>query len=187
MLSFYLCGMNAVDLRKLPLPDESNKRIGYNRSKTSSRRRDKAYINMHIPAIAMPIYLKYAGTLQGRYADHTNLDHALSFGMKKIGAAVKIKDLEFYDAQHGFGDLARNKCRFSKDDVALALNHKDQLNRVTDIYLGKNWDIIDEVQAGVIKLMAAYDKKKNAAAIIDDIELPAVLLIRNDTSEAVLV
>jgi len=166
MLSFYLCGMNAVDLRKLPQPVESDKRIGYNRSKTSSRRRDKAYINIHIPDEALQIYLKYAGTLQARYADHSNLDHALSFGMKKIGAALKIKDLEFYDARHAFGDLARNKCRFSKDDVALALNHKDQMNRVTDIYIGKNWDIIDEVQTGVIKLMAPCGKKKKAVTWI---------------------
>lgn len=52
-----------------------------------------------------------------------------------------------------FGDLARNKCRFSKDDVALALNHKDKSNSVTDVYISKKWDIVDEIQKEVIRLL----------------------------------
>jgi hypothetical protein len=187
MLSFYLCGMNAVDLRKLPTLEESNPRVGYKRSKTSSRRRDQAFISIHIPEVAIQLYAKYSGTLQHKYTDHSGLDHALSFGLKKIGAALNIEDLEFYDARHAFGDLARNKCRFSKDDVALALNHKDQSTRVTDIYIGKNWDIIDEVQAGVIGLMANYDKGKKEASIPDDFEPPADLLTETESGETVII
>ncbi len=40
----------------------------------------------------------------------------------------------------------------SKDDVALALNHVDEGHRTTDIYIDKDWGIVDEVQAGVIGL-----------------------------------
>lgn len=171
MLSFYMCGMNAVDLYKLPPVDESNVRVGYKRSKTSSRRRDQAFINVHIPQAAKTLYEKYAGRLRSKYADHSGLDHALSFGMQKIGNALGIINLEFYDARHAFGDLARNVCRFSKDDVGLTLNHKDQSNRVTDIYIGKNWDIIDEVQKGVIRLLENHDLAKHRDLISDDIEL----------------
>lgn len=39
----------------------------------------------------------------------------------------------------------------SKDDVALALNHVDEGNRVTDIYIAKDWRIVDEVQEKVLK------------------------------------
>jgi hypothetical protein len=166
MLSFYMCGMNAVDLYKLPPVDESNVRIGYKRSKTSSRRRDQAFINVHIHEAAKTLYEKYAGKLRSRYTDHSGFDHALSFGMQKIGAALCIMKLEFYDARHAFGDLARNVCRFSKDDVGLALNHKDQSNRVTDIYIGKNWDIIDEVQKGVIRLLENYDLARHRDLVI---------------------
>jgi hypothetical protein len=40
-----------------------------------------------------------------------------------------------------------------KDDVALALNHIDQGNKVTDIYIEKDWSIVDEVQSNVLALL----------------------------------
>lgn len=153
MLSFFLCGMNAVDLYQLRSDENLGKRISYNRSKTRSRRRDRAFISVKIPDIAIPLYLKYAGKLQLRYSNHNSLDRALSIGMRKIGEATEIPELEFYDARHAVGDWARNICRFSMDDVALALNHKDQSKSVTDIYVSKNWNIIDEVQEAVISLI----------------------------------
>jgi len=134
-LSFYLCGMNAVDIYRLPLNCIDENRIGYNRSKTSSRRKDKAYINIKVPEEVKETFLKYAGNLQDRYSNHISLGRAISIGMREIGAELNIASLEFYDMRHAFGDLARNKCRFSKDDVGLALNHKDQTNAVTDIYI----------------------------------------------------
>lgn len=183
MLSFYLCGMNAVDMYKLLPAGESNTRIGYNRSKTASRRRDQAYISIFIPEEARPLYAKYAGTLQKRYASHSGLDHALAFGIKKIGAALGHQDPEFYDARHAFGDFARNRCRFSMDDVGLAMNHKDQSNRVTDIYVSKSWDIIDEVQSEVIRVLASYDLAKALELTVNEIELPSELNVEQKVLE----
>ncbi len=153
MLSFYLCGMNAVDMYRIPPVDNPTRWIDYNRSKTKNRRKDRAFISVGIPEDAMDLYNQYAGKLQNRYASHISLDRALSIGMRAIGKELKISHLEFYDARHAFGDLARNKCRFSKDDVALALNHKDKSNSVTDVYISKNWDIVDEIQKEVIRLL----------------------------------
>ena len=99
--------------------------------------------------------------------------------MRKIGEVTKIADLEFYDARHVVGDWARNICRFSKDDVALVLNHKDQTKSVTDIYVSKNWDIIDEVQEAVIKLVPLFTEKfkeKVKKESQNDFELPSVSL-----------
>jgi hypothetical protein len=160
---------------KLPPADSSNTRIGYNRSKTTGRRRDQAFISIFIPEIARPLYLKYAGTLQDRYCTHDGLDAALAAGMKKIGVDLAHQDPEFYDARHAFGDFARNRCRFSMDDVGLAMNHKEISNRVTDIYVSKNWDIIDEVQAGVIELLKKDGEKIQIEENIEGIELPMVL------------
>jgi hypothetical protein len=162
MLSFYLCGMNAVDLFQMQTDDHLAERINYNRSKTRSRRRDRAFISVNIPDIAIPLYLKYAGNLQVRYASHNTLDRALSIGMRAIGKGENIPDLEFYDARHAVGDWARNICRFSKDDVALALNHKDQTKSVTDTYISKNWQIIDEVQEAVIAILNDFDGGKQS-------------------------
>jgi len=51
----------------------------------------------------------------------------------------------------------------TKDDVALALNHLDEGHRTTDIYIDKDWGIVDEVQAGVIGLLHDLDEPKVAA------------------------
>ncbi|MBB5440664.1 integrase [Pedobacter sp. AK017] len=153
MLSFYLCGMNAVDLYGLPLAEKSIlERLDYNRQKTKGRRRDEAFISIHIPDIALQLYIKYAGKLQQRYASHINLDHALSFGMRRLGAKLGITGLQFYDFRHAFADMARNICGFHTEDIGVALNHRDNTNAVTDIYISKNWGIIDKIQKAVIAL-----------------------------------
>lgn len=152
MLSFYLCGMNPVDIYRMPEELGKNGRLDYNRSKTKDRRKDRAFISLRIPDVAKPILLKYIGSLKTRYVSHENLDSALSFGMRRIGVLLEIKKLQFYDARHAFADLARNKCGFPKDDVAMALNHKDNSNTVTDVYLSKDWAIVDRVQRSVLSL-----------------------------------
>jgi len=179
-LSFCLCGMNAVDLYQLQVDDEIASRVNYNRSKTGSRRRDRAFISVNIPVIAIPLYTKYAGKLQQRYATHHSLDRALSIGMRKVGRLTRIANLEFYDARHAVGDWARNICRFRKDDVALALNHKDQSNTITDTYISKNWDIIDELQEAVINLIINLGGNENiiSSQVIKTNQKPVKILGR---------
>ena len=61
----------------------------------------------------------------------------------------------------------------SKDDIALALNYVDEVNRTTDIYIAKDWMIVDDVQRNVIaqlkkvetKLMKNIQKKDQAGKI----------------------
>ena len=73
--------------------------------------------------------------------------------MHEISQSTRILDITYYWARHSFANLARNVCRKSKDDVALALNHVDQSRKTTDIYLAKDWSIVDEVQIAVIMLL----------------------------------
>jgi integrase len=143
MLSFYLCGMNAADLYRLK-PGKVH-RVNYNRSKTAGRRKDKAFISVKLIPEAEVLYYKYAGKLQERYTSEAQLNAALNKGMPA--------GIDFYSARHSFGDLARNTCRFSVDDVGIAMNHKDRANKTTDIYISKNWNIVDEVQAAVVELL----------------------------------
>ncbi|HEK19362.1 MAG: recombinase [Mucilaginibacter sp.] len=160
MLSFYLCGINAVDLysSKYKIKDG---RIEYNRSKTKGKRQDKAFISINIPDEAHPFLLKYGNMLSDRYATITNLNKALSKGMADIRSLTGISGITFYWARHTFGNLARNKCRKSKDDVALALNHVDFGRKTTDIYLEKDWAIVDEVQSAVLSLLQPHENTKS--------------------------
>lgn len=151
MLSFYLCGMNAVDIYKLQPENIINGRVEYYRSKTKRRQKDNAFISIKITKAAKPLLEKYLGKLKVRYSGYSNLDHAINNGLKKLLHNSELSMVTYYWARHSFGNIARNKCRMSKDDVALALNHSDQYHKTTDIYLEKNWKIADEVQKAVVK------------------------------------
>ncbi|HEY2583637.1 MAG TPA: site-specific integrase [Mucilaginibacter sp.] len=152
MLSFYLCGMNAVDIYNCGFKIVAG-RLSYYRSKTRGKRKDRAFICLNVPDCALSEINKYKNTLQEQYAEIGNLNKAVNIGLKDVGRLIGVNDLTFYWARHTFGNLARNKCRKSKDDVALALNHVDQGKRTTDIYLDKDWSIVDEVQNAVLSLI----------------------------------
>src|SRR5690606_26137676 len=66
MLSFYLCGINAVDLYQLSERDIRNGRVDYNRSKTEAKRKDRAFISIKIIDEAKPLLEKYIGKLSTR-------------------------------------------------------------------------------------------------------------------------
>jgi len=159
MLSFYLCGINAVDVYNLTMDDITNGRINYNRSKTKGRRKDHAFISLKIIDEAKPILEKYIGKLSIRYSSYGGLDTALSQGMKKLRQLTGISNLTIYWARHTFATIARNSCRFGKDDIALALNHTDAEHSTTDIYIEKDWHIVDDVQLKVMGLLRSLDAK----------------------------
>ncbi|SUJ28686.1 Site-specific recombinase XerD [Sphingobacterium spiritivorum] len=159
MFSFYLCGMNSADLYELKASNLVNGRIAYNRVKTESGRKDKAFISIKLVDEAKPLLEKYIGKLALRYSSLDCLNWALSKGFEQIRKATGIPELTLYWARHTFATTARNDCRISKDDVALALNHIDDRNRTTDIYIAKDWKIIDDVQARVIVELRKAEKK----------------------------
>lgn len=153
MLSFYMCGINAVDLFKADKSNITKGRLEYNRSKTKDKRKDNAFISIRIIPQARPLINKYLGILCQRYSNIGSLNKALSAGMRELCKQIDAEGITYYWARHTVGNLARNKCRMSKDDVALALNHVDQGRKVTDIYVDKDWSIIDELQESVVKLL----------------------------------
>lgn len=153
MLSFYMCGMNAVDIYNIDSSKINGDRLEYNRCKTTKMRRDDAFISIKIIPEAETLFEKYINILNEKYAAHTGLDEALSMGMKDLRLLTGIPELTFYWARHTFATLARNKCRLSINDVALALNHVDTDHKTTDIYIDKDWTIVDEVQERVVGLL----------------------------------
>lgn len=145
MLSFYLCGMNAKDLYKGEY-EINDGRVEYNRSKTSDRRSDSAFVSIYIPEVAKPLLEKYSSEfLQNKYNSHEGLLQALTFGFKGTG-------FTFYDARHSFASIAVNICGFSFDKVERALNHFDE-TRVINRYAARDWSVIDDVQTTVLDLL----------------------------------
>lgn len=151
MLSFYLCGMNSVDIYQLT-EYKGEDRIEYNRSKTRDKRADSAFISIKVPEVAKPLLYKYAGNVKRRYSSHINFSRAINTGLSKI-----TKGVTHYFARHSFATIARS-AGCSLDDIAMALNHKNIEYEVTGIYIDADWSIIDRVQEKVLLAVQSIDE-----------------------------
>lgn len=158
LLSFYLVGMNAADL--YTATEISDDRITYQRKKTRNRRADRAEISIRIEPEIMALVRKYRDPSKQRvfnfyklYSSTDTFCAALNHGLKKIGAVIGVDDLEFYAARHSWATIANNDAGIDKYTVHTALNHVDESMRVTDIYIRKSWDKIDQANRAVIDLL----------------------------------
>ena len=177
LLSFGLVGMNTVDLYNCNTIKAD--RITYNRTKTRNRREDKAEISIRIEPQIMPLVEKYRDKTGKRvfnfYHHYVNADTfgtAVNRGLKKIGEldAIKVDDLEFYAARHSWATIAVNQVKIDKFTVHAALNHvSDEDMKVTDIYIDKDYSLIDEANSKLLKFIKfklgsvqepLYEKKK---------------------------
>lgn len=160
ILSFCLMGMNTADLYLCEeiIESEGKYTIAYNRAKTATRRSDKARIQVDIHPFLMPLFEKYRNkngnnifNFCHRFCDYTQFNKSVNKGLKEIGAELKIDDLEFYAARHTFATIARNKLKIDKSTVGEALNHIEKDSKITDIYIQKDFVIINEVNRKVIE------------------------------------
>ena len=160
MLSFSLCGINFADLYFADHFPEAGKmvRLEYNRQKTKGRRKDSAFISIKVEPEVRTLVEKYrdktgerAFDFHKRYSDFRNFSANVNKGLKKVAAACEIKEpLSTYYARHSWATIARNKCGISKDDIDLALNHIDQGLKMADVYIEKDWSIIDHANRKVL-------------------------------------
>ena len=151
--------MNSADLFLCDTISESKGTltITYNRAKTATRRTDKAKISVNIHPFILPIYEKYKDVSEERvfrlykkYSTYGRLNVAINVGLKQIGKVLGIEDLEFYAARHSFASIARNDLKVDKGTVGEALNHVDKENRMTDLYIKKDFSVINDVNSRVI-------------------------------------
>ena len=155
ILSFCLIGMNSVDLYNCPPPVKGY--LTYKRKKTSSRRKDEAVISVKVQPEIKYLLEKYKDLTGERafnfyqsYVDKDGFNKSINKGLKKIGEAIGADDLEYYAARHSWATIARNKVKVDKYTVHAALNHVDEVMRVTDIYLGEDWSLINDANRAVL-------------------------------------
>ena len=158
MLSFYLVGMNTVDLYNIN--QYKNGRLSYNRTKTKHKE-GEAFISIKVEPEAMPIIERYLDKSKKRvfnfhkqYATPDGFNKAVNIGLKKIAEELNIDfDLNHYYARHSWATLARNKCRIHTDDISMALTHSVPEHKITDVYIEKDFTIIDEANRKVLDLL----------------------------------
>lgn len=155
MLSFYLCGMNSVDL--FSCTKLSGDTITYNRSKTFDRRMDSAEVRVRIEPEAEPLIVKYRGlksvfSFNELYANRSNFNIALNKGLKQIGSELNIPGLTFYYARHSWATLASNECQLPIETVGMALGHSDA-KVITNVYIKKDWEKVFKANRKVLDLL----------------------------------
>lgn len=155
LLSFGLIGMNAIDL--YTCTDYKNGRITYQRTKTKNRRVDRAEISVRVEPEIQALVDKYRDESGERvfkfyrmYSSMNTLEAAVNKGLKIVGEKCGIEDLEFYAARHSWATIAANDAGVDKYTVHTALNHIEERMRVTDIYIKKNWNTIDDANRKVL-------------------------------------
>lgn len=165
LLSFFLVGMNTVDIYNIPYSAYKNGRITYRRSKTKKRRQDKAEISIKVEPEAEVLIKKYMDytksrlfSFHNRYCCSDGFNAAVNKGLQQvsqlIGSNMNGRWITAYYARHSWATIARNILGISIDDIALALNHVSENHKVTSIYIEKDFTRIDKANRAVMDLFS---------------------------------
>lgn len=153
ILSFILIGMNYKDMYELEKSDYKKGRFTYKRAKTRDRRADNALISIKIEPEANKYIEKYKDRTNSRYFFDFHNRYTtpeifvsnMSIGLKRVGSVARIDaELSTYYARHSWATIARNKCKISKSDIDECLNHVNNDEKMVDVYVEKDWSMIDE-------------------------------------------
>ena len=157
-LSFALAAINTVDLYKLRKSNYKDDIVSYCRSKTSSRRKDGAYIEMRVPHMAAELIEKYRSgkgdallSFSERFSSAQSFVAYVDSGIKKLCEIMGMgRDnyLTFYTFRHTWATIARNDCGASLSEVGFAMNHL-QSDGVTRGYIKPDftpaWELNEKV------------------------------------------
>jgi len=166
MLTFYLIGINAVDL--FHLKEIRNERIEYRRSKTGTLYSVKVYPE------AMEIIKKYRGKkylldILDNYYNYMDFVRRWNNQLKRIGpfhregqGGKKIitplfPNISTYWARHTWATIAWSLL-IPKDIISAALGHKIG-SEVTSIYIDFNQDLVDEANRKVIDFVNGMSQR----------------------------
>ncbi len=157
LMSFYLVGMNSVDLYQLP--KISGERITYRRAKTRGVRADGAEISIKLEPEVLPLIEKYADKekerafiFHYRYSTAAGFNSSVNEYLKVIGKAIGVDQLDFYAARHTWATLFVNECEGSESEAAFCLNHVSE-HKVTTGYIKKDFARIDRANRKVLDLL----------------------------------
>ena len=106
--------------------------------------------------IIQPLIEKYRGkervfNFHERYSSMADLNRSINIGLKEVGKELGIDGLQFYAARHSMATIAINQVRIDKWTVNEMLCHTDPSMRVTDLYIQKDFNPINEANYKLMK------------------------------------
>lgn len=138
-LSFYLLATNTADL----YGDDAIlniRRINYHRQKTTTRRKDKAFISIKIEPEAMPLIRKYYDPDKKRlfsfykmYKTRKYFNKNVNEGCEQLAKYLGIEaDLTTYYMRHTLATVAFEDCGINESEIAMMLDHVGVGNDIED-------------------------------------------------------
>jgi integrase len=173
MLSFYLAGMNPVDLLNCKKSSFRDGHISFIRQKTNKQGQRKVRtIVLPVVSEAKKIITKYSGSeeyllcfMDGRKDYHSFMKKA-DKTLKTIGPSEKVKDkagklrkmeyhpilpnITLYTARYTFGSIAANDLDISERTIGMCLGHSWAKN-VTSRYMANDQGKIDNAVRRVVE------------------------------------
>ena len=165
LLSFYLLGINPVDMYYLTKEQYKDGWITYSRHKTQ-RRVGGSEISIPVSIQAKELIEKHKGRgewLLDMQQNYNKVEGAVSMVSKVLDNIYKLLDLNieednftWYSARHTWASIAANECHYSDAEVARALNHQSE-HRVTRGYIRPDWSLLDRMNNAVLAVV--FEKK----------------------------
>lgn len=167
LLSFGTMGANLADLYEAR-PFKGGTWVYY-RMKTRERREDRAEIHIDI----QPEVCRYVAHLQGDKRWWLGGLHDLNPKADQITARINralrrwcaregVEPFTFYAARHSWATIARSKAKIDKATVDESLDHVGDY-QLADIYLEKDWSIINKANTEVLALLDFHESGSSSA------------------------
>ena len=173
MLMFYINGIRPVDLLTAKAEQIKDGRFMFTPKKTRNTSGIKLSVKLEPEVLAL--IEKHKGTNWllsplDRYADYADylkhMNRALrTFGLKyeegrKPTGKALFPHLSAYWARHSWATLALNEFGYSVDVVGQALGHKDNMHKITWIYIKPDYRRVDEASRTLIDAVTGKEEKK---------------------------
>ena len=143
LISFCMCGLNAVDIFNAEKDQYVNGIFHYERRKTRNTRADKGYFEVRVPEFLKPTFEKYFSKnvdTPWLFDFHDRLSTSDSFcanvntGIKQIWEKVDPNyKASLYAFRHSWATIAQNECGATLNEVDFGLNHS--VNKMAKVYV----------------------------------------------------
>lgn len=155
LISFALMGMNTPDLYSCTLDKKDV--IHYCRTKTKSRRDDRAEMFVKIESCVADIVKEYlakdgdcAFKFNQLYSSYMVFGENINEGLEQFCNRIKIDKITMYWARHSWASIAYEN-GVPKGVINDCLCHVDREMKVTDIYIKKDWSVLWKANEKVLK------------------------------------
>lgn len=159
LLSFYMCGMNLVDLFHLDRLRDG--RAHFVRTKTSGKNINP--VSILVQPEAAEIIARYAGTdhvlrFAEEPATYQTFNNRIQKAIRAIAQELNIEGLTFYWARYTWATLA-DKIGISEKEISKGLGHVDT-SIAGKFYISYDWTKVDRANRAVIDYLNSFQSKE---------------------------